>query len=348
MERRMGMNSLADYAVSRTRNKATFLDGIEAMMQWQPIEKLLKKGLGRQDEPHRGAKSYPALLMFKVLLLQSWYELSDQETENALLDRISFSRFAGISLSEEVPDHTTICRFRNSLVSKGLLEKLLNEVNRQFSRQGKLLKRGIAVDASMVSSAARPRRHQEIEEIIVEDRKEEEQGTVEYAVTVKHSVDGEAAWSKKGNKYYYGYKVHAGVDIDRGIVLAAHVTAANESDTVELGKVLSKAKMPKCARVYADKGYPSESNSQKVRGHGLKNGIMNKAQRNHPLSFWAKVRNCQISRKRFIVERTFGTLKKWYGMSRARYLGIAKVQGQVLLNAIAFNMKSGLFIVVPT
>jgi IS5 family transposase len=118
MERRMGMNSLADYSVSLTRNKATFLDGIEAMMQWQAIEKLLKKGLGRKDEPGRGAKAYPGLLMFKVFLLQSWYELSDQETENALLDRISFSRFAGISLSEEVPDHTTICRFRNSLVVK--------------------------------------------------------------------------------------------------------------------------------------------------------------------------------------------------------------------------------------
>jgi IS5 family transposase len=345
MERQMGMNSLADYSVSKTRNKVTFLDGVNAMMQWQAIEKLLKSGLGRKADSQRGIKAYPALLMFKVLLLQSWYGLSDQETENALLDRLSFSRFAGISLSEDVPDHTTICRFRNALVERGLLEQLLNEVNRQFSRQGKLLKKGIAVDASIVSSAARPRTHQEIE-LMAEDRKEEEkvEAPVECTVTIKHSHDADASWIKKGKKSWYGYKVHAGVDIEKGLILAAHVTPANKADTGELGQVLSNAKMPKFARVYADKGYPSGSNGKKVRAHGLKNGIMSKAKRNKPLKFWAKVRNKLISRKRFIVERTFGSLKKWYGLTRARYLGLAKVQGQVLLNSIAFNLKSGLYL----
>jgi IS5 family transposase len=348
MERQMGANSLADYSVSRTRNKGTFLDGVNAMMQWKPIEKLLKNGLGRKDDLQRGIKAYPALLMFRILLLQSWYGLSDQETEGALLDRISFSRFAGISLSEDVPDHTTICRFRNSLVQKGLLEKLLNEVNRQFSRQGKLLKKGIAVDASIVSSAARPRTHQEID-VLVEDRQEEEkvEVPVESTVRIKHSHDTEAAWIKKGKKSWYGYKVHAGVDIEKGLILAAHVTPANKADTGELGQVLSKAKMPKFARVYADKGYPSGSNAEKVPEHKLKNGIMHKAQRGRGLSHWEQIRNKLISRKGFIVERAFGTLKKWYGMARARYLGLARVEGQVLLNSIAFNLKSGLFL-LPT
>jgi IS5 family transposase len=77
MERQVSANSLADYSVSRTRNKATFLDGVNAMMQWWSIEKMLKRGLGRKDDPQRGVKAYPALLMFKVLLLQSWYGLSD-------------------------------------------------------------------------------------------------------------------------------------------------------------------------------------------------------------------------------------------------------------------------------
>jgi IS5 family transposase len=343
MERQMGTNSLADYSVSKTRSKATFLDGVNAMMQWQAVEKLLKSGLGRKVGLQRGIKSYPALLMFKVLLLQAWYGLSDQETENSLLDRISFSRFAGISLSEDVPDHTTICRFRNTLVERGLFERLLDEVNGQFSRQGKLLKKGIAVDASIVSSAARPRTHQEIE-TMAEDRQEEAEVPVECTVTIKHSHDTDAAWIKKGRKSWYGYKVHAGVDIETGLVLAAHVTPANKADTVELEKVLSKAKMSQYARVYADKGYPSGSNREKVREHKLKNGIMNKAQRGKALSHWEQIRNKLISRKRFIVERTFGTLKKWYSMTRARYLGLARVRGQVLLNAIAFNMKSGLFL----
>jgi IS5 family transposase len=71
---------------------------------------------------------------------------------------------------------------------------------------------------------------------------------------------------------------------------------------------------------------------------------MNKAKRGRALSHREKLRNKLISRKRFIVERTFGTLKKWYGLTRARYLGLVRVQGQVLLNSIAFNLKSGLFL----
>jgi IS5 family transposase len=181
---------------------------------------------------------------------------------------------------------------------------------------------------------------------MAEDRKEEEkaEAPVECTVTIKHSRDTDASWIKKGKKSWYGYKVHAGVDIEKGLVLAAHVTPANKADTGELGQVLSNAKMPKLARVYADKGYPSGSNGEKIRTRGLKNGIMNKAKRNAPLKFWDKVRNKLISRKRFIVERTFGTLKKWYGLTRARYLGLAKVQGQVMLNSIAFNLKSGLYL----
>ena len=244
--------------------------------------------------------------------MQSWYGLSDQETENALLDRISFSRFVGISLSEDVPDHTTICRFRNTLSEKSLMEKLLYGVNRQFSRRGKLLKKGMAVDASIVSSSARPRTHQEIE-MMVEDRKEEEKADVfkEGTATIGHSHDQDSAWLKKGKKSWYGYKAHVGVDIEKGLVLAAHVTPANKADTGELGQVLSNAQMPKFSRVYADRGYPGGSNGEKVLKHKLKNGIMNKAKRGKELSHWEKIRNKLIGRKRFIVERTFGTLKKW-------------------------------------
>ena len=152
------------------------------------------------------------------------------------------------------------------------------------------------------------------------------------------------AWLKKGKKSWYGYKVHAGVDIEKGLVIAAHVTPANKADTGELGRILDKAKMAKASRVYADKGYPSASNDQKVWEHKLKNGIMSKRQGGKMLSYWQQIRNKLLSRKRFIVERTFGTLKKWYGLKRARYLGLSKVQGQVLLDSIAFNMKSGLFL----
>ncbi|MDR2504092.1 MAG: transposase [Deltaproteobacteria bacterium] len=187
MERKMGQFGLADYYVAKNRVQASFLDGVDAMMNWKRIEKLLHSRLGRDDKVVRaGSQPYPALIMFKILLLQQWYGLSGQETEFALLDRISFSRFTGIALSESVPDHTTICRFRNLLVEKVLLEPLLDEVNKQFARQGKLVKKGVAVDASIVTSAARPRKQVEIE-YVAKDREEDAAPTTDEMTKVSVS-----------------------------------------------------------------------------------------------------------------------------------------------------------------
>ncbi|MDL2279822.1 IS5 family transposase [Desulfovibrio sp. OttesenSCG-928-G11] len=283
--------------------------------------------------------------MFKILLLQQWYGLSDQETEFALLDRISFSRFTGIALSESVPDHTTICRFRNLLVEKALLEPLLVEVNKQFERQGKLVKKGVAVDASIVTSASRPRKQVDIEHV-AKDREEDAAPTTDEMtkVSVSYSKDSDAAWLKKGKECHYGYKAHTAVDAESGLVLAIHATPANLSDTGQLERLVQDSALPDKARVYADKGYTSKANSEILRKHKCKDGIMSRAYRNKPLTDRQKSRNRLISQKRYIVERVFGTLKKCYDMARASYIGTTKVQGELLLSSLAYNLKRGLFL----
>ena len=345
MERSMSNFGLADFFVAKNRKRASFLDGVLDMLDWVRIEKLLKTGLGRTQNPCAGAKAYPALLMFKVLLLQQWYDLSDQDTEFALLDRISFSRFTGLSLNDSVPDHTTICRFRNLLVEKDLLEILLHEINKQMEQKGKLVKRGVAVDASLVASAARPRKLIETTAVTC-DRKEEdlsEESSEQVRVTYSHDTD--AAWLKKGNQCHYGYKIHTAVDVDTGLILSAHATAANLSDTGELGRLVKEARLADHARVYGDKGYTSSANSSLLKERRCKDGIMKKAYRNKPLSERQRQRNRLISQKRYIVERVFGTLKKSYNLVRASYIGTLKVQGELLLSALAYNLKRSLFLV---
>lgn len=337
----------ADYFVAQNRKRVTFLDGVQHMLNWQRIEKLLKSGLGRTGKAKPGVKAYPALLMFKILLLQQWYSLSDQETEFALLDRISFARFTGLSLTDPVPDHTTICRFRNLLVKKGLLEALLNEVNAQMEKQGKLVKKGVVVDASIVTSAAHPRKQIEISSVPT-DREEEPHGkSSSIQEKVSYSHDKDAAWLKKGKGCHYGYKVHTAVDVDTGLVLSAHATPANYSDTGELEKLVKGAQLPDNTRVYADKGYTSKANSTLLKEQGYKDGIMNRAYRNKPLTNWQRCRNRFISKRRYIVERVFGTLKRTYDLARASYIGTAKVQGELLLSSLAYNLKRGLFL-LPT
>ncbi len=341
MERNMGLFGLADFIVKKNRNKPTFLDGVSAMVNWKPVEKLLQRQLGRSVAVQAGPRAYPALLMLKILLLQQWYGLSDLETEAALLDRISFVRFTGLSLEDSVPDHTTICRFRNLLTEKNILKKLLDEINNQLEKQGKLVKKGVAVDASIISSAARPRKQVEVE-TVARDREEPETGSDQgenASVTVSYSRDSDAAWTKKGKEFYYGFKAHTSVDAETGLVLAAHITPANHSDTGELEKLVLDSHLPEQARVYADKGYTSEKNSQILKKYRCKNGIMSRAWKNRPLTGRDRQRNKLISQKRYVVERVFGTLKGPYSMGRASYIGTLKVQGELLLSGSVQNFS---------
>ena len=337
MERKMGHFGLADlFAERRHRRHPNFLDAVDELLDWSKLERKLKKKLRRSEENCAGVKAYPALCMFKILLLQAWYGLSDIAMEDALSDRYSFSRFVGISLDEDVPDHTTICRFRNLLVEKKVLQKLLNEVNEQLTVQGKLVKSGCVVDATIISSTAHPRKQVDVE-LTVTDREEDDGDDCQ--VSVSYSRDTEAAWTRKGSRYHYGYKGHMAVDAGNGFILSGHVTPANCSDTKEMERLVLAAGLPAKARVYADKGFCSQSNRNKLRERQLKNGIMDKARRGHALSHRQKQRNRMISSVRGIVERGFGTLKRVYGLCRASYLGTAKVEGEFLLAALAFNLK---------
>lgn len=128
------------------------LDRLAALVKWYRFEKLLA---GFRDHG-AGRPAWPALVMFKALLLQSLYGLSDRELEEALGDRLSFRRFAGLGLDEAVPDHTVLNRFRNLLIAQGLLDRMFDEQERQLERAGVIVKRGTMLDATVIKAASAP------------------------------------------------------------------------------------------------------------------------------------------------------------------------------------------------
>jgi len=113
------------------------LEAVSAQVKWYRFEKLLRK----LEPEGAGRPPFDPLLMFRALLLQQWYGLSDAELEEALNDRVSFRRFLGLSLDADAPDHTTLCRFRNRLVEAGLIPRLFAEFDRQIEERGFALKR---------------------------------------------------------------------------------------------------------------------------------------------------------------------------------------------------------------
>ena len=316
---------------------------MDRVIDWQPIQGFLEKKLRRHQDAV-GNPAYPALGMFKILLLQRWHDLSDQKAAEAMADRISFCRFAGFSLDHESPDASTICRFRNHLEQRGLLVKLLNMINDQLEAHGILVRTGSSVDATLIPSARHPRKVEEViaDELADDDGEaddDDDDHPTGYTVETSYSDDTDARWTKKGKVFCYGYKGHIAVDTGHGFILAGHATAANRADCKELMSVVEESGLDKGAPVLADKGYSSADNRCDLEEAGCFDLIMYKAARGHPLTEAQRLVNKAISRVRGIVERAFGSMKKHYGLARARYLGVNKMTMQLMLSAMAFNLK---------
>ncbi|MDQ7051876.1 MAG: IS5 family transposase [candidate division KSB1 bacterium] len=314
--------NLADSAFSNRKKRSRTekqLDEINAFIDWS---KLVKKVEKTYKKSKRGRPSIPIIYMLKILILQRLYDLSDPEMEDALIDRLSFQRFVGFSFSEEVPDFSTIWRFRERLVKAELIDELFDEVLQMIEQTGHRLVRGkmTLVDATIVPASRKAPK---------EDEPQSPQ------------KDADARATKKGNKGYFGYKGHVGVNQETGIVHSARFTAANVHDSQEFDALLTGQEQA----VFADKAYDSADRKRHFRRQGIYYGIMEKAHRNRPLSKAQKTLNRHKSRIRCQVERVFAQLKRWYGYTRVRYVNHGRNKLQFLLLCMIYNIRRALTLV---
>lgn len=349
---------LLQYQLRSCDERADRLKRISDAIDWEKVENILsvlKRGCDATGRP-----SYDALTLFKGIFLQNLYGFSDEELEFAIADRISLQKFLNIGPLDKLPDATTFCRFRNSLIHFDLANKVHEEILRQMEEKGLELKNGISVDATVIASARRPRKTIENP---VQDRNEpdlkenaSEEPAAENAaqknsvgepaqspssqdqVKITYSDDPDAAWTIKWGQPIYGHKAHIGADPVSEIILAGHVTPANRSDMNELQKILEKVKGKVTGMCRADKGYSSAANREIVKKHGLDDGIMEKAIKNRPLTESQKERNRKISSVRSGIERIFGTLKRTFKLNRFKYIGLEKVNQEFMLKVIAYNL----------
>jgi len=306
--------------------KGNKLMKLRELIDWSAFRNKLL-GIHKNDiDPQGGQKPYDHLKMLKTVLLKEWHNLSDKDMEEALRVRIDFMAFTGFDLAEDMPDEATICRFRNALSKRGLDKVIFKEINRQLERHGFKLEKasGAVIDATLIESSARPKRIIEVEK----DR--EETGE---RIDIRESSDPDARWLKKGNKSYFGYKGFAVAD-DKGYIQDVAVDSANVPEVSKLEEMLPSVK---AETLYADKGYASEDN-RKLLEDKFKDGIMNKAARNRPLTEGQKEANKLISKVRYIIEQDFGTLKRRFDFTRASYMTKQKVETQFRLKAICLNL----------
>lgn len=298
-------------ALLSTKGVGGQLDRLGELVKWYRFEKLIGH---LRDEASPGRPGYPVLVLLKAVLLGSLYGLSERELEAALDDRLSFRRFVGLSLEEPVPDHTVLNRFRNRLVADGLLEKLFAELDRQLEQRGVILKRGTMLDATLIEAVSAP------------------------PTDKRASKDPDARFARKQGKAgsTYGYKAHVGVDQGSGLIRAVITTPANVNDTVPADDLIRGDERI----VWADAAYHTHAREAALKGRRVKARLMRRPNKHHPqLPPRLKRYNRLIAGPRAAVETTFATLKHRMGLTRIRYVGLAKATGQVMLAAIAFNLR---------
>jgi transposase, IS5 family len=316
--RQSGQFSFVDALLPQGIGRNERLDRLSGLVKWYGFEMILAR---LRHEGGAGRPAYSPLLMFKALLLQSLYGLSDTELEDAISDRWSFRRFVGLSVEASVPDHTTLCRFRNLLSEAGLLDSLFGELDKQLDQAGLILRRGTMLDATIIETTAARPPHPSRE-----------------GAPACWASDPDAAFTRKQGKQgsSYGYKAHAGVDQGSGLIRKIITTPANINDTTPADLLICGDERA----VLADAAYHTHARERALKDKGIKPRLMRRPNKHHPdLPPRLKRFNQLISRQRAAVETTFATLKRRMGLSVIRYLGLAKATAQVTIAAIAFNMR---------
>ena len=297
-------------------------DDINTLVDWAPIRDALASAYA---DTNRGRPTRDLIQLFKGLLLQAWYDLSDPGLEAAINDRLSFQRFLGLSLAEPVPDETTFWRFRNRLQETGVLAEVFTALQTQLEQADLVVEKGTLIDASIKPAASRPPRA--------------DQTTGE----TTPSRDPDAAFTKKGGTTTFGYKAHVGVDLGSDLIKRVTLTPANVHDSTEFSALLTGQEQS----VFADKAYAQAARKRHLRAEGVYCGILDKGYRNRPLSPTQRQHNKRKTRIRNRVERIFATWVKDYGYRVVRYTTLARNTAQVVVMSIAYNLKRALKLLAP-
>ena len=331
----MGFFDLSDRYASLDAKRDPLVE-IDAVVPWEEFRPALERAWRRPDEARKsqaGHKPMDAVLMFKTLVLSALYNLSDDQIEYQVRDRLSFMRFLGFGLEDRVPDARTVWFYREGLAQAGLVEELFRLFDGYLSRQGYIARGGQILDASIVPV---PRNHNTRDEnkTIKNGEVPEDWGT---KPAKRSQKDVDARWVKKHGKSHYGYKNHVNVDRKHKLVRRWHVSDAALHDSQAVDHLLMRGNTG--SGVWADAAYRSEEMEGKLHDRKLKSHIHRKGKRGKPLTEQAKGSNRTKSKVRVRVEHIFGAQANEMGGTLVRTIGITRAKTKIGMKNLAYNMR---------
>jgi transposase, IS5 family len=326
----------ADKRLSVLSAKGDPLVRIDRLVPWESFRADIEAVVLTADEEKKsnaGRQPIDALVLFRMLVLQALYNLSDEQIEYQVRDRLSFTRFLGLGFEDRVPDGTTLWLFREKLAKAELLKKLFDRFGQHLETKGYLARSGQMVDATIVEV---PRQHN--------SRDENEQiksGTTpedwKQHPAKNRQKDKDARWTKKRGHSFFGYKNHVNADARHKLIRNYTITDASVHDSQVLDEVLGKANTSN--EVYADSAYRSAETERKLKARGLRSRIHKRGRRNRPLSEAEIAANNRKSKVRVRVEHVFGAQENAPGGRLVRTIGMVRAQVKIGLQNLAYNFR---------
>jgi IS5 family transposase len=305
------------------------LPKLKKLVDWERFRPELEAVRDKERKSNAGRKPFDVVLMFKVLVLQSLYNLSDEKIEFQIRDRISFMRFLVLSLGDAVPDEKTIWLFREQLTETGLIKRLFEEFDTFLEEKGFSARRGQIIDASIVEAPRQRNSREENRQIkagqIPEDWSEQK----------KRQKDTDARWTKKNGQNYYGYKNHIDVDVKHKLIRDYEVTPASVHDSQVFEGLLDEDNSSR--DVWADSAYRSEDKLNELKKRKYREHLQRKGCRHKKLTDREAQGNRTRSRIRSRVEHVFGVQAKRAGNLIVRTIGLIRVKAKVGLRNLAYN-----------
>ncbi len=302
---------------------------IESCIDFAALAMEVDRVAPRPVSPQGGRPPYPTETMVRILVLKRLYNLSDEQMEYQLLDRMSYQRFCGLAQASNIPDRTTVWAFENRIGEDGA-KALFDGMNAQLLGKGFIARGGQIIDATLVPA---PRRHmtKEEKELIGQDAT-----PADWSPAKRRQKDTDATWTKKHGKSHFGFKLSVNVDKKYKVIRKIETSTASTHDSQHFDAVLDKANTSR--DVYADRGYPSEAREMKLKVSGFRNHIQRKGKRNKPLSECQQRRNQRIAKTRARVEHVFATIEQMGG-KLLRTIGQARANFAITMMATCYNLK---------
>lgn len=308
------------------------LEKLNAHIDFEIFRDLLETKLSKIAKGKGGRKPYDYVLMFKILILQRYYNVSDDQIEYQINDRMSFMRFLNLTIADDIPDSKTVWNFREQLTDLKLIDELFQLFLKELELLNLIINEGKIIDASFIEVPKQRNSRAENTEI----KSGNTPASFEENSNKKSQKDLDARWTKKNNVSYYGYKNHVKVDAKSKLIVKYEVTDASVHDSQVLENLLDEKDADE--DFSGDSAYSGENQRNIISQKEMNDKTCKKGYRNNPLTEQEIATNREKSRIRSRVEHVFGFMEGSMNGMNLYAIGIKRVEGLVGLMNLTYNM----------